>query len=146
MMGIGHQCLSVNPVVQVHACPAGLGNGEALRHPVHHATQTQHHLAADVATERHRRVAELVARWAASTSGLALPVPPVMLTPASIGTEWFAEHVNRKAMVLGLSPRITFDDTPPNPKTGKVEAYPKDLMLSVFGMGLNGFDTWQWKP
>ncbi len=41
-------------------------------------------------------------------------------------------------MVLGLSPRLTFE--------GTKDPYPKDLMLSVFGYGMNGFDTWRWKP
>lgn len=68
-----------------------------------------------------------------------------MLTPASIGTDWFAAHVHRKAFVLGLSPRMPFDGQPPNPRTGKIDPFPKDLMLSVFGMGLSGFDTWRWK-
>lgn len=67
-----------------------------------------------------------------------------MLTPASVGTDWFARYVHRKAIVLGLSPRMTFEGTV-NPKTGKPEPYPKDLMLSVFGMGMNGFDVWRWK-
>lgn len=69
-----------------------------------------------------------------------------MLTPASIGTDWFAEHVQGKAYVLGLSPRIPFDGMPVNPETGRVDGYPKDLMMSVFGHGLHGFDTWRWKP
>jgi phage N-6-adenine-methyltransferase len=73
--------------------------------------------------------------------GLAL-----FLTPASIGTDWFLQHVRGKAMVLGLTPRMTFEGTPINPKTGKVDPYPKDLMLSVYGFGLHGFDTWRWKP
>ena len=60
----------------------------------------------------------------------------LMLTPASIGTSWFAEHVHRKAMVLGLSPRLTFE--------GMSEPYPKDLMLSCYGHGFSGFDTWRW--
>lgn len=61
----------------------------------------------------------------------------LFLTPASIGTDWFAEHVNGKALVLGLSPRLTFE--------GTEDPYPKDLMLSVFGYGVHGFDTWRWK-
>ena len=61
-----------------------------------------------------------------------------LLTPASIGTEWFSKHVATKAIVLGLSPRLTFD--------GCDDPYPKDLMLSVYGFGLHGFDTWRWKP
>lgn len=67
-----------------------------------------------------------------------------LLTPASIGSDWFAEHVHGKALVLGLRPRMIFDGTPPNPKTGKPDPYPKDLMLSVFGE-TSGFDTWKWK-
>lgn len=60
------------------------------------------------------------------------------LTPASIGSNWFANHVRAKAIVLGLSPRLAFE--------GTSDPYPKDLMLSVFGYGLHGFDTWRWKP
>lgn len=66
------------------------------------------------------------------------------LTPASVGSVWFAEHVHGKAMVLPLSPRMIFDGTPPNPRTGKVDQYPKDLMLTVFGYGLHGFNPWRW--
>lgn len=88
-----------------------------------------------------------IAPWAAKCAdestrrhGLIL-----MLTPASIGTEWFQAHVHRRALVIGLAPRMAFDGTPINPKTGKPDGYPKDLMLSVFGFGANGFDTWRWK-
>ncbi len=62
----------------------------------------------------------------------------LMLTPASVGSNWFAQHVHGRAVVLGLSPRLTFE--------GCTDAYPKDLMLSVFGYGLAGFDTWRWRP
>lgn len=61
-----------------------------------------------------------------------------MLTPASIGTNWFHEHVRGKAMVLGISPRLTF--------VGASDPYPKDLMLSIFAPGMVGFDSWRWKP
>jgi len=60
----------------------------------------------------------------------------LLLTPASIGCGWFARHVIGKAMVLGLSPRLTFE--------GTTAPYPKDLMLSVYGYGLSGFDQWRW--
>lgn len=60
----------------------------------------------------------------------------LFLTPASVGSNWFARHVKDNAMVLGLSPRMTFE--------GETTPYPKDLMLSVFGYGLRGFDTWRW--
>lgn len=61
----------------------------------------------------------------------------LLLTPASIGSNWFAAHVHRKAVVLGLSPRMQF--------IGADDPYPKDLSLSVYGFGLWGFDTWRWK-
>lgn len=60
----------------------------------------------------------------------------LLLTPASVGSAWFAEHVHRHAMVFGLGPRIKF--------VGEKDAYPKDLMLSAYGFGV-GFDTWYWK-
>lgn len=68
-----------------------------------------------------------------------------MLTPASIATAWYADYVHAKAFVLGISPRLTFEGTAPNPKTGRVEPYPKDLMLSIFGYGLHGHGgVWRW--
>lgn len=60
----------------------------------------------------------------------------LLLTPASVGSNWFARHVLGKAVVLGLSPRLTFE--------GTTAPYPKDLMLSVYGFGLHGFDQWRW--
>lgn len=68
----------------------------------------------------------------------------LMLTPASIGSEWFTDYVLHQADVIGLRPRMTFEGTPVNPKTGKTDAYPKDLMLSIFGIDNPGFDTWRW--
>lgn len=61
----------------------------------------------------------------------------LLLTPASVGANWFAEHVHDKAMVLAIRPRLTF--------VGCTDPYPKDLILSVYGMGFRGFDTWRWK-
>jgi phage N-6-adenine-methyltransferase len=63
--------------------------------------------------------------------------PILLLTPASIGTDWFNGYVKGNAIVLGLSPRMTF--------VGSDDPYPKDLMLSVFYAGLSGFSTWRWK-
>ncbi len=77
--------------------------------------------------------AEKCASESLSRHGLIL-----LLTPASIGSNWFAAHVNRKAMVLGLSPRLQFE--------GTTAPYPKDLMISCYGHGLSGFDVWRWKP
>lgn len=76
--------------------------------------------------------------WAARCADLASPQFRILLlTPASVGSEWFARHVHKEAIVLGLRPRITFE--------GTKDPYPKDLMLSVFGTGAHGFDTWRWR-
>jgi len=60
----------------------------------------------------------------------------LLLTPAAIGTEWFAQNVHRKAFVLALRGRLTF--------VGQVDPFPKCLMLSVYGDGLSGLDVWDW--
>lgn len=60
----------------------------------------------------------------------------LMLVPASIGSNWFRDHVLGKAMVFGLNPRMSFD--------GK-NVYPKDLMLCVYAHGMHGFSQWRWK-
>lgn len=59
-----------------------------------------------------------------------------MLAPASVGSNWFADHVFGKACVIALRPRLTF--------VGAVDPYPKDLILSVFGRPA-GFELWRWK-
>lgn len=59
-----------------------------------------------------------------------------LLTPASIGTDWFRARVWGNARVLGISPRLTFEGTP--------DPYPKDLMLSIFGKATDGFSLWRW--
>jgi phage N-6-adenine-methyltransferase len=60
-----------------------------------------------------------------------------LLTPASVGTNWFADHIHGKAKVLALSPRLTF--------VGQSEPYPKDCILSLFGFNRTGFDLWRWR-
>jgi phage N-6-adenine-methyltransferase len=59
-----------------------------------------------------------------------------LLTPASIGTDWFRARVWGNARVLGVSPRLMFEGTD--------DPYPKDLMLSIFGKATAGFDLWRW--
>lgn len=79
--------------------------------------------------------------WAAKCSeetGPSSRLRVIMLTPASVGSNWFAEHVHRKALVLALSPRLKF--------VGAKDVYPKDCMLSLFGFGAPGFDVWRWRP
>lgn len=60
----------------------------------------------------------------------------LFLTPASVGSVWFANHVHRHAFVLNLTPRLSFDGVAP---------YPKDCILSVYWAGVNGYDVWKWK-
>lgn len=67
----------------------------------------------------------------------------LLLTPAAVGSNWFANFVHRKAMVYFLSPRIMFD--------GADDPYPKDLILSYYGPRSDGaivhsYETWRWKP
>jgi len=49
---------------------------------------------------------------------------------------WACDYVHGKALVLGLAPRVKFT----NHKT----AFPKDLMLAVYGESPK-FETWKWK-
>lgn len=60
----------------------------------------------------------------------------LLLTPASVGANWFAEHVHGNAYVLALNGRITF--------VGASDGYPKDCMISAFGLGITGFSPWKW--
>jgi DNA (cytosine-5)-methyltransferase 1 len=74
--------------------------------------------------------------WAAKCAECRwLPVWTLLLTPASIGSLWYARHVLRRGHVDGIS-RITF--------VGETTPYPKDLMLSCFGFGVSGNGFWQW--
>lgn len=61
-----------------------------------------------------------------------------LLVPASIGAKWFADDVKKHAMVLALTPRLTF--------AGCTTPYPKDCILAVYGYGFRGFDMWDWRP
>lgn len=68
----------------------------------------------------------------------------IVLSLASIGSCWFADHVHGAALVLGLSPRLTFDVIDEGGARVPCTApYPKDLMLSVYGVA-PGFDVWRW--
>ncbi len=82
-----------------------------------------------------QKCAESIGPWTSSV----VPVRRILLlTPASIGSNWFARFVHRKAFVLGLNPRLKF--------VGELQSYPKDLMLSVFATDIDpGFDVWRWR-
>jgi hypothetical protein len=75
--------------------------------------------------------APLVAQWRRRLPWLRL----LMLTPASVGSEWFQRYVHKRALTLPLSPRLHY--------VGADDPYPKDCMLSCFGFGV-GFDVWRW--
>jgi phage N-6-adenine-methyltransferase len=60
----------------------------------------------------------------------------LFLVPASVGSVWYANHVHRRAVVLALNPRLSFDGKAP---------YPKDCILACYWAGLSGFDVWDWK-
>lgn len=81
--------------------------------------------------------------WAKKCSEAGARV--IMLTPASVGSEWFAAHVYGNARVIILRPRFAFEGMPPNPKTGKVDVYPKDCMLTLWNIEEPGFELWRFK-
>ena len=61
----------------------------------------------------------------------------LLLVPASVGSNWWAEHVDRKALVLFTSPRVKF--------VGHVQSYPKDLALCCYATDLKpGYECWRW--
>lgn len=60
-----------------------------------------------------------------------------MLTPASVGSNWFKDYVFNKATVLFLSPRLTF--------LNHKNCYPKDLILLLYTPYIEGgFNCWKW--
>lgn len=64
----------------------------------------------------------------------------VMLTPASIGSDWFDKYVWGRARVYALKGRITF--------VGETAGYPKDLMISLYTRvppKENRLEIWDWR-
>ena len=57
------------------------------------------------------------------------------LVPASVGANWWAQHVDKRALVLLLNGRISFDGIGP---------YPKDCALICYGVA-PGYAVWRWK-
>lgn len=79
----------------------------------------------------------------------------IALTPASVGAEWFADHIEGVARVIALRPRITFEGgghqkSCCDPNCLGCQTYPKDCMLTLWGRVdartsyLPGFETWRW--
>lgn len=80
-----------------------------------------------------------ITTWAAKCAAESeLGAPPILLlTPASIGANWFKNFVLPSAAVIPLNGRIKF--------VGEKDYYPKDLMISCYWRGIAGFQTpWTW--
>lgn len=71
-----------------------------------------------------------------------------VLVPAGVGSNWWRDFVHEKADVHFLNGRITFDGCPPNPKTGKVDPYPKDCALLLYSHDAyavrGSYNVWTW--
>jgi phage N-6-adenine-methyltransferase len=82
-----------------------------------------------------------VAPWAKKCSEESkLGAKILFLVPASVGSNWFAHHVYRKARVFFLQGRLHFDQTHPG------WGYPKDCLLAVYDTAQHGgFETWRWR-
>ena len=79
-----------------------------------------------------------LAPWAAKCAAEAeLGARIIMLTPASVGSNWFAEHCEGKARTLFIRPRIIYE--------GETTPYPKDCMLTLWGFGAPGYELWKWQ-
>ena len=90
-----------------------------------------------------RDIMPWAAKCARTKVGAFEPVRRILfLTPASVGANWFRDHVYGKALVLFLcsnehgSGRLTFE--------GEKDPYPRDLILSVYGEE-PGFKMWGWR-
>jgi hypothetical protein len=73
----------------------------------------------------------LIAHWARALPWLRI----IMLSPLTCG-EWYRTYVHQRAGVLGLNPRLHF--------VGEADPYPKDCMLTLWNLGVPGYDVWRW--
>lgn len=80
------------------------------------------------------------AKWVGKVAETAAACPSfraVVLAPASIDSEWFRDHVDGKAYVMGVNPRLRF--------VGESDPYPGSLMLLHYGFGFAGASPWRWR-
>lgn len=78
-----------------------------------------------------------IAPWAEKCALHASPTTRILLlVPAAVGSNWYAEHVHPHASVLAVRPRLSFDG---------INSFPKDLILAAYGFGVRGFDLWKWR-
>lgn len=83
-----------------------------------------------------------IGRWAekASTTRKYLPnyTGIAVLLPASVGANWWKQHVDGKAQILLMNGRVTF--------LGHDKPYPKDTALLLYSLGYEpGYRVWSWK-
>jgi phage N-6-adenine-methyltransferase len=63
-----------------------------------------------------------------------------LLVPASIGADWYRDHVHNQAYVLALNGRLAFIRNKPR------ALYPKDCILCLYSPETpDGFDVWNWR-
>lgn len=69
-----------------------------------------------------------------------------LLTPASVSSNWYADHVWGRALTFAIRPRLVF--------VGETDPFPKDLILNLYTpdvperIALNRareFDLWRWR-
>jgi phage N-6-adenine-methyltransferase len=59
----------------------------------------------------------------------------LFLVPASVGANWYRDHVHDRALVVFLNGRLSFDGR---------NAFPKDCLLAIYGAP-PGFEVWDWR-
>ena len=74
-----------------------------------------------------------IAPWAKKCSESGIKI--AFLVPAAVGSNWFRDYVDGKALVLLLNGRICFDGKGP---------YPKDCVLCLYGAE-PGYKVWDWR-
>ena len=61
----------------------------------------------------------------------------LLLIPASVGSNYWADFVDGTAIVNFLRPRVQF--------AGADGPFPKDIALCGYGLGIAGYTCWKWK-
>ncbi len=74
-----------------------------------------------------------IALWAKKCSESGIKI--AFLVPAAVGSNWFRDYVDGKALVLLLNGRLSFDGIAP---------YPKDCILCLYGAE-PGYEVWDWR-
>lgn len=68
----------------------------------------------------------------------------LFLVPASVGSNWFWDHVAPYAHVYAVSPRLSFDGKHPFPKDLILAHYRPQRGVAPVGSSF-GFSRWKWK-